>query len=149
MRPMVDVSRVLTNPRFLDSFDVYRRQQIVNNFGETKVSVQIVSGVRGVVYPASLNELNRRPESQMATKSIEVITRFAIRGESQTIDKIEFQPDILHWNGDSYLVVHVEDYSNYARGFVKVTCNSIDLVDLPTGPKDLSEQSPTVSGNNP
>jgi len=146
MKPMLDVSAALTNPYTLDSFIVYRRKQTVNGFGETCVAVEIEKGIRGVVTPASLQELTRRPEAQIARKSITVITRFALRGESQTVEETQFQPDIVVWNNDSYLVVHVEDYSDYARGFVKVTANSTDMVDLPTTAVPLNEQSPTLSG---
>lgn len=129
--PMLDVSAALTNPYTLDHFDVYRRKQIMNDFGEAKTAVQIISGVMGVVYAEGLNNLARRAEAQINPKSIVIISRFAMRGESQTVDKTQYQPDIVRCNGNYFLIVRVEDFSNYASGFVKMLATSIDMVDLP------------------
>jgi hypothetical protein len=132
LMPSLDVSITLTNPQTLDTFDVQRRTQIVNSFGESKISVELNARVRGVVYPEGLDSLSRRPEAQTQAKSIVVITRFPLRGESETVDSVNYQPDIILWHGDSFLVVRLEDWGSYARGFVKATAESTDIVDKPT-----------------
>lgn len=132
---MLDVSAALANPYTLDSFSVLRRQQTVNNYGEMKIDVVTTPNVRGVVYPESLNDMYRRGEAQTQTKTIVVITRFSLRGESETVDRVEYQPDIIQWNGDNFLVIRVEDYSRFARGFIKVHATSTDIVDRPTATK--------------
>src|SRR5271154_1593343 len=138
--PGLDVSIALTNPLTLDTFALLRRKQVMNQFGETSMSIERIPVVRGVVYPEGLNELSRRAETQTNNKSIVVITRFAIRAESQSAnDGAQYQPDIIVWRGDNFLVVRVEDYSNYARGFVKVTAESMDIVDQPTSPTGPSQ----------
>lgn len=146
MSPMMDMSEALTDPVTLDSFTLYRRKQIVDIYGETKMSYDIQPNIRGVVTPASKNDLDRKADSQIQTKSIEIITRFAIRGESQTVGEIEYQPDVVVWNGDSFLVKRVDDFSNYGRGFVLVICESIDIVDLPTTAEPLSPVPVPVTG---
>jgi hypothetical protein len=128
---MLDVSEALTNPYTLDTFAVNRRQQTIDGYGQAQISTQIIAGVRGVVFPEGLNDLSRRPEAQTNAKSIVVITRFQLRGESETVDKVQFQPDVIVWNDDSFLVVRVEDWSQYARGFLKCTAQSVDIVDAP------------------
>jgi hypothetical protein len=144
--PMLDVAVALTNPYTLDSVNVYRRKQQINNFGEGKTQVTLLTGVPGVVYPASKNDLDRREDAQRNAKSIVILSRFAMRGESETIDGVSYQPDIVVWRGGHFLIVTVEDYSNWARGFVKMTANAIDIQDLPTMPKDLTKLSPAASG---
>jgi len=131
MVAMLDVSAALQNPYTLDSFSVLRRKQFVNNFGQTKIESERFDGVRGVVYPEGLNDLSRRAEVQTNAKSIVVITKFGLRSESKTVDQCEYQPDVVVWNGSNFLVVRVEDYSKYARGFIKVAATSIDIVDPP------------------
>src|SRR5437016_576589 len=114
---MLDLSPVLTDPVLLDTFEVRRRFQTLNNYGESKISIESHPGVAGVIFPEGLNDLTRRSEAEVTTKSIVVITRFALRGESETVDGLEYQPDVVFWRGNSYLIVRVEDYSNVSRGF--------------------------------
>ena len=128
--PLIDMSDVLTDPMFLDSFTVNRRTQSVDNTGYGSTSAQAFPGVNGVVYPSEENELRRYPDLSIQSKSLTVITQLALRGESETAGT-EFQPDIVVWNGDNFLVRKLEDYSNYAAGFILAICTSIDLVDQP------------------
>lgn len=80
------------------------------------------------------------------TKSVVVITRFALRGVSKdSNDNKSYTPDIVKWNNDFFVVIHVEDWSNYARGFVKATCTSIDSVDQATTAKPFTPQNVRVS----
>jgi hypothetical protein len=143
---MVDVSRVLTNPRFLTGLTVYRRKQKVNNFGEPKLEVEVLSNVQGVVYPASKNDLERYADAQITQRSIVILTQNSLRGESETIDGVEYQPDIVLWKGNHFLIVTVDAYTNYGRGFVKMIANSMDIVDLPTETKELTPVAPSASG---
>jgi hypothetical protein len=146
MSPQIDVSAVLGNPMFLDTFTVLRRKQIVNQFGEATMSVRCFTGVRGVVQPEGLNDLSRRPEAQTNAKTLVIYTRFAIRGESKdaNVDS-EFQPDQVVWYGNTFVVVRVEDWSKYARGYVKVTAASQDIVDQATTARPLSETNEKVA----
>ena len=130
MSPMIDMLVPLSNPYTLDFFDVHRRKQIVNGYGEAAMSVEIIPDVSGIVYPEGLADLSRRPEAQTNSKSIVAITRFALRSVSTSSeDGAVYQPDIIVWRDDSFLVVRVEDYSNFADGFVKVTAAGIDMSD--------------------
>lgn len=140
----MDLSAALTNPYTLDTFKLYRRKQYINGFGETKVEVEVVEGVKGVVYPDGDNKLARKPQGQTQPKTLTVITRYAIRGESEKAGEVEYQPDIINWYGNKFVVIDVEDYSKYARGFVEVLATSIDFNDEPTTARPLSTQSPTV-----
>lgn len=127
---MLDVRVALCNPYLLDQFSVSRRTQGFDGFGQVVINAQLIPGIRGIVYPEGANDLARRPEADVTAKTIIVITRFALQGEAETTGT-NVKPDILIWNGDSFLVTHVEDYSNFAAGFVKCRCESIDIVDQP------------------
>lgn len=130
---MLDLSRVLTNPRLTTKFDVVRREQKVNPGGRAKVEAKLYENVRGVLHPEGMNDLLRRPDSEIQEKSAKIFTRFPLRGESRQ-DPKQFQPDLVKWKGDAYVVIHVEDYSNYARGFVCATLEAIDIVNWPPNP---------------
>jgi galactose-6-phosphate isomerase len=128
--PMINVASVLTSPMLMDTFAVNRRTQVVSGFGIASTTSQPFNGLSGVVYPSNENELKRLPDTQVQSKAITVITRFALRGEAQ-VSGTEFQPDIVVWNGNSFLVRDVQDWGRYAAGFVNAICTSIDLVDQP------------------
>jgi hypothetical protein len=128
--PMMDLSEVLTDPMLLDSFAVNRRTQTVDDFGIASTSTQPFAGLYGVIYPSEENELKRLPDLQIQSKAITVITMFALRGESEAAST-EYAPDVVVWNGDNFLVRKVEDYSNFAAGFIFAICTSTDLVDQP------------------
>src|ERR1700732_4776245 len=135
---MVDVSVCLTNPYLLDEFDVFRTREIVNGYGESKTETTEYEDIQGIVYPEGSNDLARRPEAQLNTKTIVIITAFALRGESNSSDdNNSYQPDRIRWRGNFFLVVRVEDYSNYASGFSKCTCASTDMVDQATVTKGV------------
>ena len=144
---MLDVSDALTDPYTQDIFIVHRRTQIVDNYGESKISIEKIPLVRGVVFPEGLNDLARRPEAQINAKTLVFITRFALRGESKDSNtNSQYHPDLVEWRTNLFLVVRVEDWSNFARGFVRATCTSINSVDQATGPKPLTPQNVTVTG---
>lgn len=129
--PMLDVSAALTNPYTLDKFDVQRRALATNNYGEPTITPTTINNVRGVVYPASPNDLRRLPEAQIMAQTIVVITRFALRGASKDGQAQEWEPDVVVWGGDNFLVIATNDYSQYARGFIYAICSSMDTTDAP------------------
>ncbi len=82
--PLIEMSEVLTDPMFLDSFSVNRRTQLVDETGIASTGSTVFPGVFGVVYPSDKNDLSRLPDFQLQSKAITVITKFALRGESKT-----------------------------------------------------------------
>jgi hypothetical protein len=125
--PQLDVSLALTNPYTLDTFSVLRRADTSNSFGEATLSTTTFNNVRGVVYPEGDNRLQRLRDIQLQAKAICVITRFALRGSSKDGTGQNFQPDIVVWNGNNFIVELVDDYSQYAAGFIMATCVMTDL----------------------
>lgn len=123
--PTLDLSDSLLEPTFLDRFLVKRRAETVNQYGEsTTVITQIYA--YGTVDAASPNDLDRGADEQHQGKSIAIVTRFRLRGVSAG-----YQPDLVVWHGDSFVVAKVEDYTGYGAGWVQVECRSIDFVDEP------------------
>ena len=127
---LLSLAAVLSSPMLVSTFAVTRRTQTVSDFGIASTSPTSFPGLAGVVYPSDDNELKRLPDEQLQGNTITVITQFALRGESKT-SGAEYQPDLVVWQGDSYVVRMVNDYAQYANGFVLAICTSIDLVDAP------------------
>lgn len=127
---MLDMSSALTNPMLLSNFDVNRRVQTVDDFGTGSTAITPFTGLFGVIYPSDDNDLKLLPDLRVMGNTLTVITMFALYGEAEA-NGTDYQPDLVIWNGDSYLVRVVEDFSNYSAGFIKAICTSIDLVDQP------------------
>lgn len=144
---MLDVSIALTNPYTLDCFNLLRRKQNVNQSGGSRFEAVKFLGVPGIIYPEGLADLSRRAEVQFENKSIVVISIFPMRGASEDADD-QYQPDIIIWNGDNFLVKRVEDYSRFARGYVKVTAESVDLNDLAPGVTSAIQVGPVLAPGN-
>jgi hypothetical protein len=131
--PQVDIRVALTNPYTADRFDVIRRADTTNNYGEQILNPTVFSNRYGIVHPASgYNDLQRMTDAQLQGKAIVVITRFALRGASQEAGEgASFQPDIVVWNNDNYLVQIVDDYSQFASGFMYCICTLLDINQVP------------------
>lgn len=129
---MLDVSVALTNPYTLDRFSVLRRQEAINGFGEVIPGAILFNGIPGVVYDEESESLDRRPDVDVQGKNIIVITnQFPIRGASVDSGGVSWQPDLVIWNGNSYLADRPGDWSKYAAGFVKMKCCLWDSSPIP------------------
>lgn len=130
--PEIDVTEVLLDSDIAgESFVVIRRTELVNIFGErtnpygNKRELAI-----GSVTPTGENSLVREEGFQTQTKTIKVITPTLLRGTAKYAGQ-KFDPDIVLWRGDYYVVRTVEDYSQYGVGMIEAECSSTDYVEQP------------------
>lgn len=113
----IDVSEVLTDPDFVDPFVVIRAQQSVNDNGRlTQTAIYLHTS--GSVQPASNSTYMMFPECARATGDIEIFTGFAL-----TVVTEALSADELCWNGRTYTVVGVSDFSNFGGGHVVALCS--------------------------
>lgn len=150
--PSLDVAELLIDPDIAgDLFDVVRRPQTVSDQGRGVIRPQTFPRIRGAVYPSGNQSLVRADAYEHGTKSMEVVTRFRLRGASQVGDDDQFQPDLILWAGEYFIVKDVEDYSRYGAGFIKAGCLSFDYNDEAPRSLDpalgiLDFETPTNSG---
>lgn|ERR1019366_1739770 len=128
--PLIDVSDVLLDPMIAgEAFLVVRRLEVVNSFGESVVTMQSFAAT-GSIIPTGNNSLVREEAYQIQAKTIRVVTAFPLRGVSKDSTGT-YQPDIVMWNNDSFIVKSLNDYTSYGVGLVEAECSSIDPVDAP------------------
>ena len=130
MPPLINVSPALTSPMLTDQFAVIRRQQVVGNNGRVSYTSTNVPNLCGTVYPSNKNDLERFPNFQVTGKTITVITRYALRSESE-VAGTDYAPDIVQWHGSTFVVAAIEDWGSYGPGFVFALCSSMTLKDSP------------------
>lgn len=126
--PQIDVSEVLTDPYLAaEPYVVLRRFETVTSGGVVQIKVTRYN-THGNIQPVGQNSLMREEAFQTRTKTIKVYTNFMLRSASKAITQT-YQPDLVLWKGDYYLVVTAEDFSQYGVGMVEAECSSVDYQD--------------------
>jgi hypothetical protein len=118
--PGLDVNDVLANPLFFTYFDVFRYDQELVD-GVTHVSnPKDFRGVSGVVTAIRGRELERFPEEERLSGAIQIYTKFRLTGGkgATSADEVEWPVN----SGVFYIVIQVDDWSQFGRGFVQAIC---------------------------
>jgi hypothetical protein len=133
--PQIDVSDIVRDPFIAgERFTVLRRVETVSAYGQSSVAIRTYPDQIGSIVPAGDNSLVREEAYQTQAKAIQVITSFRLRGASKDQAGYRYQPDIVIWKGDAFVVRSISDFSQYGAGLVQADCISIDLVDqVPAG----------------
>lgn len=124
----LDVTDAILTADFLDSVIVVRRTETVNNFGESVVSSQRFTAF-AVVAATSPDDLVRSTDEELMHRTISVVTKFPIRGPAPG-----FQPDLVLWQGDQFVITKIAPYSNFGPGFIEAEATSMDTIDEPPLP---------------
>ena len=107
-----DVSDVLTDPDFTSSFDLVRYTEVAVGKGRSVDSEGHFPGLIGVVLSATARDVIRVPDLTRTAGSIVIyITGFVIE-----------EQDVVTWNGADYVVLQVDDMTNFGAGFVRASC---------------------------
>jgi hypothetical protein len=127
--PSLDLTELLNDPDLAgESFTVLRREQVITSQGRGSVQTSTFTAV-GSVIPLSDQPMQRGPDQQTLPRLLQVITQFRLRGVSKDPQGNDYQPDLIVWNGDNYVVNKVYDWSHYGAGFVSADCSSIVSVE--------------------
>jgi hypothetical protein len=120
--------QVVLDPLFAEKFSIIRRAETVNAQGRTVITpVTTINNVGVVTMNEDIENIrNAFPEMEFATRVISVVTRKKLQAAVTG-----YQPDLVAWRGDNYLVQRVSPYPQFGDGFYEAICTSIDLVDAP------------------
>jgi hypothetical protein len=121
-------------------FTVIRRRQWTDSSGIEHHQHRRIYPVYGSLFPGGDNAYSREEADQYQNKGLEIITQFLLRAVAETADSMQWQPDIIRWNGDTFLVEKIEDFSSYGVGFVHASAASFSYVGVPP------QGSPVTSG---
>lgn len=130
--PDLDVSDVLLSSDIAgQDFIVVRRQTSVDQHGRAQVTETRFGpdqGCVGSVQPED-SPLVREEGYQAALDAITVITSFRLRGPAKNPDGSQWMPDLVLWDGNSYVVETTNDYATFGAGTIEARCVSIDYQD--------------------
>jgi hypothetical protein len=143
--PQIDITSVLASPIVAgERFVVQRRIETVDQYGQSQIATQTYSAI-GSIVPTGDNSLVREEAYQQQAKSITVRTTFRLRGAAKDGPGYHYQPDLVIWKGDAFIVRTVDDYSQYGAGMVEAACTSIDLIDQPSAGNSAAPVSDTFA----
>lgn len=129
--PDIDVTDILDDPLVAgEGFWVYRRSQTVGDNGRAVLAGAWLPAI-GSVTPTGDQSLTRADAFQTQARTIDVVTTFRLRGVSRTERGVEYQPDMVFWDGDFFVVKDLSDYSRYGAGMMEAECTSVDYKDRP------------------
>lgn len=132
--PELDISELTLDPQLAATrFVVVRRVETVNQFGERTNGIQRFTPL-GQVSPTGDNSLSREEAYQVGGKTIQIITRFMLHHVATQMGKARYDPDIVIWRGDSFVIKSIEDYSQFGAGMIVAEAASIDYVDQAPNP---------------
>lgn len=122
--PLVDVSSVLLDADFGEPLCVFRRTQTAKRNGRALVSCEpVCPQPYGVVQPGRLAPMLRPPEYESSGQAITVYSKTRLSGPSDGA-----LPDIVKWNGNSYVVRYSADFGHYGAGYYVAECGLMDPV---------------------
>ena len=129
----LDVTDLLLDPDIAGQFFtiIRRREQInISGQGVPAQPPEIVTPVYGSVTPTGDNSLLREVAFQTQMKTIQVITQFRLRGATvEPTTNQQFQPDLIKWRGDHYVVSIVNEFTQYGNGLIVAECIETDYQD--------------------
>lgn len=121
----LDVSWVLADPSFSDSFQVRRIAGTIGNNGRVQTTPDPPFDASGSVQPSEPMKLKREDDQEYVVNVIEVITTSALRSAS-----MGFRPDVIIWNGGEYTVTSVNPW-RFGGEFFEVVAMSERATESP------------------
>ena len=127
--PDIDVTDVLLSLDIArQAFVIVRRQETVNEFGETVLTATKIRAV-GAVQPLGDNSLLREEMFTTNNNGLTVWTQTPLYNSGRTVGDIKYQPDLIEWQGSHYLVKVLNPWSDFGSGFYQAECQQIEYED--------------------
>lgn len=115
--PLLDVTDVLTDPYFEDTFSVTRNIQSMTTGGDAIDTQTLIPIVRGVVNAVGNSIIDKFPEGEVSHGDIVIYTTFPL-----TDGKGNRDFDIVTWHGETYQVKSTSDWSAFGQGYIEAVC---------------------------
>lgn len=119
--PLLDVTEVIVDPDFMDTMTYTRNTQVPIGNGRYE-NQQVTLPAAGVITMDRGSIINRIEAGSYVDGSILIhtLTRLRVKGA-------EFDSDSVTWNGTTYTVKSIGDYSRYGAGFIWAVCVPMQL----------------------
>lgn len=123
----MDFSAVLTSREFTDTISILSQTNTIGTSGVSAPSTTSTNIMTAVVIPGRSN-LRRLDDGSRIQANIDVYVRGTALTTGHRIDDAsERVADVVTWHGRNFVVAAVEDFSAFGPGFVKASCDLINL----------------------
>jgi hypothetical protein len=120
------MSATSSNAEFADRFDVITRPETISQSGRSIPSQVRVPGIYGTIYATGDNSLTRVADFEHGRKTLTICTKHRLQMAAPG-----FQPDVVLYRGNQFVVTNVKDWSPYGAGYIEAECSSILALDAP------------------
>ena len=117
MPPSIDVSELMFDEDFVESFSFVRTASAIDATGHALLTTSAPIAGIGSVQPATTNELLRLADAERTKGAITIFSNAPLSSGSPG-----FTADIVTWGGSTWTVVSVNDWSQWGAGFTRATC---------------------------
>lgn len=113
----IDVSELMSDPDFIDNFQIVRRSATVNGFGENVITENTIQA-NGSIQSGNGDTLKRLPDGVQLSDVVTIFSNFPIYAE-----RPNNYADLIIICGERYQVELVTPWRNWGAGY-----NRIDAV---------------------
>jgi len=118
----IDVSEVLQDPDFLNSFTFIRSVETVDANGRPVFAQTLLSAI-GVIQPASGRAMELTPDATRTSEMLEIWTQVGLQEATE-----ETAADIVIWENKHFVPVRNDDFDNWGQGYRHVVLSRKDLL---------------------
>lgn len=130
--PYIDVTDVLVSLDIAcQEFYVLRRRETVNEHGESVKDVETIGPLTGACQPLGDNSMVREEAYTTQNNGLSVWSTFRMYSTSRTNDGTTYQPDLILYDGNTYLVKTLNDWTAWGAGFTQADCIAFAYVPAP------------------
>lgn len=112
----IDVSELMVDPDFINSFSIARRTATTNIYGENIIAETIINNITGSVQSAGKEAIKRLPEGVKISNVKTIYTKTMLIADTNNPG----YSDQIIWEGLRYNVISCLPWSNFGAGWYEV-----------------------------
>lgn len=124
--PALDVSDAILDVEFIDTLSIIRRPYTTDSHGRVTVTPQNLTAT-GVVTQGSPNPFEQVADDQYGKTALTVHAYNFQLFDPTTGPLNNYQPDILVYQGNHYVITNVLNWSRYGVGFTMALASQYDF----------------------
>ncbi|TXH35301.1 MAG: hypothetical protein E6Q98_16040 [Rhodospirillaceae bacterium] len=114
---LLDVTDVLTDPDFTSTIRIARSTESIGETGRAVIAQQVIDNILAVVTPGQGTKSETLADLMRVQGVVTVHTQFRLSD-----GRPDGKPDVVTWSGADYIVLSVNDFSQFGAGFVMAIC---------------------------
>lgn len=114
---LIDVTELMVDPDFVNSFSIIRRVDTINSKGENILNETTVNNIIGSIQGAGKDTIRRLPEDVQVSRVKTVYTKTLLQ-----TDAAGKYADLIVIDSYRYAVINVTPWNNFGAGWYECDC---------------------------